>query len=119
MRPQAELGDESDRSLRSVRLWKIQIAVGDVWDSDDQHAHSAACAVDDSRWNVNQGSFANRMLVAVEEDRPFAVEHVVKFRGDFVIVLFGAVNIDGVRPGGDVVILPAHQQVPPATSAAL
>ena len=57
--------------------------------------------------------------VAVEEDRAFAFEDVIEFRGDLVVVQAGSVDVDGVGPGGDVGVLPADEQVPPAARAPL
>jgi hypothetical protein len=59
------------------------------------------------------------MYFPIEDDRPLAFEHVIKFGRSLVIMLPCAVDVHGMYPGGHVMVLPADQQVAPAAGAAL
>jgi hypothetical protein len=52
------------------------IVLGDVGDADDEDAHPAAGAVDDAGRDMDDGAFADGMLLAVEEDDPAALQDV-------------------------------------------
>jgi hypothetical protein len=102
-----------------VLLGKVEVVVGDVRNSDDEDTHAAASAVDDSRRNMDERAFLDRMLDAVQQDEAIAVEDVVQLGRPFVVVLLRAVDIDGVRPGGDVGVLTADEPIAPTAGAAL
>jgi hypothetical protein len=55
----------------------------------------------------------------VEQDRTFPIQNVIQFGRALVIMLARPVDVYGVGPGGHVGVLPADEQVPPPTRAAL
>src|SRR5262249_8523485 len=111
--------ERSDVGLHWGVGWKEQVVISDVGDAYDQHAHAAPGPVDHAGRDVHQGALVYRMLDAVQHDGPRAVEDVVEFGGPLVIMLAGAVDVHGVRPGSHVLVLPADQQVAPAAGTAL
>ena len=61
------------------RRFKI-ILVCDVGNADDQHAHPAARAMDDPGRNVNDRTFRNSVLGAIEADRATPIQNVIQLR---------------------------------------
>jgi hypothetical protein len=61
--------------------------------------------------NVQHCSRTHRDLFIVERHLPLAIEDVVEFGADFVIVGFGAVDIHRVSPGGDVFVALAEKPI--------
>lgn len=88
--------------FREESIWEVEVVVGDVGDADDEDFHSSDGSVHDAGRDVDDRSLADGVFDAVEFDDSGAVEDVVEFGGAFVVVLFGAVDIDGMRPGGDI-----------------
>ena len=69
--------------------------------------------------DVHDRPFSHRLIDAVQPHETFAFQHVVNLGGDLVVVLLGAIDVDGVDPGRDIRVLAADQQMPPAAGAAL
>ena len=100
---------------------KEDIVLADIGNADDENAHPPLGAMDHSRRNMNDRTFENRVLDAVEEYAAFPIQDVVKFRADLVVMRTGAIDVDRVRPSRDasIAVLPADQKMPPAATAAL
>ncbi len=63
--------------LRSL-FRKEEIVVGDIGDTNNEHAHAAFCSVDDAGRDMNERALGNDLLDAIEHDMPFALKNVVQ-----------------------------------------
>lgn len=68
---------------------------------------------------MDQRPFLDGMFDAVEEDDAVAVEDVIEFSGSFMEVKFGAVDVDGMGPGGggEGGVFAADESVAPSAGA--
>src|ERR1051326_1251791 len=108
-------------SLRAscLRRFKI-ILVGDVRNTDDQHPHAAARAMNHSRRDVDNGPSGNLVLDAIEADSASSIEDVVKLGGALMKVQARSVYVHRMRPGcgRDLRVFAADEPVPPPAGAA-
>ena len=104
--------------LETLEAVVEQVVVADVGNPDYQNAHPSLRAMNHARGDVNDGSLAYGMLHAVEAYGPLAIQNVVQLRAALVVVLPGAVDIHGMGPGRDVVILAADEKIPPPAGGA-
>src|ERR1043166_2851970 len=103
----------------ALRRFKI-ILVGDVRNTDDQHPHAAARAMNHSRRDVDNGPSGNLVLDAIEADGASSIEDVVKLSGPLVKVQPRSVYVHRMRPsrGRDLRVFAADEPVPPPAGAA-
>ena len=104
---------------RSILSRKKQIVVRNIRHPDNQHSHAALRAVDDSGGNVDDGTLADGVVNTVEPHAALAFEDVIQLGAAAVKMLLRAVNVDDVCPSGQVLVLPAEQQMTPAAGAPL
>ena len=104
---------------RSLFIRKKQIVIRNIRHPDNQHSHAALCPVDDSGGNVNDGTWADGVVNTVEPHAALAFEDVIQFGAAAVKMFLRAVDVDDVCPSGQVLVLPAEQQMTPAAGAPL
>ena len=87
------------------------IGIVNVGDANNQNAHFSKGTVYHTGRNMDHGALAHFFLLAVENHLTLALEDIVELSGTLVVVGPGAVNVNGVSPGGDIIIFPAKQPV--------
>jgi hypothetical protein len=100
------------------RLREEKVVVANVGDADHEYLHSSACPVNDARGDLYDRALADRVLHAVEQDAALAIQHIVQLGGALVVMEPGAVNVHGMDPGSDVLVLSADKEMAPAAGAA-
>lgn len=103
-----------------IRPIKENVFVGDVWDTDDKETHATVCGMHDARGNVQQRAMSHRMNHAIKGDGAFTVEHVINLCALFMIMWFGVVDVNDVRPCDDasLCVFLADEAVSPTAGAA-
>ena len=96
-------------SRTTIPCWKEEVAVADVGNAHNQYSHPALSTVYHTGWDVDQAASALCVRFSIQRNCPLAVQDVVKFCGLPMIMFLCTVDIDGVHPGSDLVILAADQ----------
>lgn len=93
----------------------------DVGNANHQHAHLSLRAMHDAWGDVDERALSDFVGPAVERYRSVAVQYVIEFGRDFVVVRFGAVDIDRVRPCGrcETGVFATDKTAPPSALAPL
>ena len=96
-------------SRTTIPCWKEEVAVADVGNANNQYSHPALRTVYHTGRDVDQAASAHCVRFSIQRYCPLAVQDVVKFCSLPMIMFLCTVDIDGVHPGSDLVILAADQ----------
>ena len=92
-----------------IPCWKEEVAVAAVGNADAQYSPAALSTVHDTGRDVDHAAGAHYVRFSIQRHCPLAVQDVVKFGSLPMIMFLCTVDIDGVHPGRDLVILAADQ----------